>query len=113
MKAGAGNEAGAGFLPTPCTVNATCLSDSQTLLALAEEATAGKLPHDQAARAVRKLTGKAKEPASTMNKTIFGADGWTVIVSAPRKRTYDEIEQVLSLALGDVRHRIDSGRQFF
>jgi hypothetical protein len=35
-------------------------------------------------------------------------DGWKVVVSAKHKGCYEEVEQALSIALEEVRHRIDN-----
>jgi ParB family chromosome partitioning protein len=102
-----------GNIPARSAYEISKLSDPQSQAVLAAEAAAGKLPHDQAARAVRQRSGKAKTPARATNQTFFADSGWKVVVSAPRKGTYHEIEQALCLALEEVRLRIASGCQLF
>lgn len=80
---------------------------------LAQEAAAGNLPPEKAARAVRQRLGKAKAPARSTSQTFISEGGWKVVVSAPRKGTYFEIEQALSQALEEVRIRINSRCQLY
>lgn len=80
---------------------------------LAEKAAAGELSHNQAANAVRQRQGKQKPTPRTTKQTFFAENGWKVIVTAPKKGTYFEIEEALSAALAEVRHRINSGCQLF
>ena len=80
---------------------------------LAEKAAAGELSNNQAANAVRQRQGKQKPTPRTTKQTFFDENGWKVIVTAPKKGTYFEIEEALSAALAEVRHRINSGCQLF
>ena len=89
------------------------IPNAETQTDLAKKAAAGELSHSQAANAVRQRQGKPKPSPRTTKQTFFGDNGWKVIVSAPRKGTYFEIEEALSSALEEVRHRINSGCQLF
>ncbi len=76
-----------------------------------ELAAHGALSPAQAARAVRQRQGRARTYG--VRQTFFTERGWTVVVSAPRKGTYHDIEQALSQALEEVRHRIDNQRELY
>jgi ParB family chromosome partitioning protein len=89
------------------------LSNPQKQVELAELAAAGKLTHSQAVGAVRQRRGKQKPAARSTKLTFDGDNSWKVIVTAPRKGTYFEVEQALCIALEEVRHRIKSGCQRF
>lgn len=89
------------------------LPNPETQTALAKKTAAGELTHGQTVGAVRQRQGKPKPTPRTTRLTFDGDDGWKIIVSAPRKGTYFEIEHALSLALEEVRHRINSGCQLF
>ncbi len=80
---------------------------------LADKATAGRLSVDDAQSAARQRKGKAKVRPRGTKQTFLTENGWKVIVTAPRKGTYDDIEQAISAALDEVRHRIRSGMQLF
>lgn len=102
-----------GHIPARSAYELSRLTDPKKQAELAQEAAAGSLPPDKAARAVRQRLGKAKAPARSTSRTFVTEDGWKVVVSAPRKGTYFEIEQALCLALEEVRHRINSGCQIY
>ena len=89
------------------------LDDDDARRELARKAASGRLTHDQAAKAVRQRKGKrAAQPRST--KLTFQAEnGWRITVSAGRRGTYHEIEQALSQALDEVRHRIANNVRMF
>ena len=89
------------------------LPNADTQAVLAKKAAAGELSHNQAANAVRQRQGKPKPSPRTTKQTFFAENGWKVIVTAPRKGTYFEIEEALSAALDEVRHRINSGCQLY
>ncbi len=89
------------------------LPNADTQAALAQKAAAGELSPLQAANAVRQRQGKQKPASRTTKQTFFAENGWKVIVTAPKKGTYFEIEEALSTALDEVRHRINSGCQVF
>lgn len=86
-------------------------ADAQT--ALATKAAAGELSHIQAASAVRQRQGKQKPTPRATKQTFFAENGWKVIVTAPKKGTYFEIEAALSTALDEVQLRIKSGCQLY
>jgi len=89
------------------------LPNAETQAALAAKAAKGELSSSQAASAVRQRQGKTKPAPRTTNQTFFGENGWKVVVTGPTKGTYFEIEQALTLALEEVRIRINSGCQLF
>lgn len=89
------------------------LPNAETQTLLAKKAAAGELSHSQAANAVRQRQGKQKPSSRRTKQTFFADNGWKVIVTAPRKGTYFEIEEALSAALDEVRHRMNSGCQVF
>ena len=89
------------------------LPNAETQAALATKAAKGELSTIQAANAVRQRHGKPKPEPRTRELKFFGDNGWKVIVTGPRKGTYDEIEQALALALEEVRGRIKSRCQLF
>jgi ParB family chromosome partitioning protein len=103
----------AGAIPARAAYEISKLPDHAVQAALAGRAAGGGLSHDEAARAVRRLRGRPGNQPRATKQTFFGDNDWKVVVSAPRKGTYYEIEQALSLALEEVRHRIDSGCQLF
>ena len=66
-------------------------------------------PPAQSASAAGKRRDKPRH-----TKLCFPTEqGWKILVSAPRKGTYDEIEQALEEALAEVRHRIQNNVQIF
>jgi ParB family chromosome partitioning protein len=89
------------------------LADPNKQAELAQEAAAGNLPPEKAARAVRQRLGKAKPQPRSTTQTFFTEGGWKVVVSAPKKGSYFEIEQALCEALEEVRVRINSGCQIY
>jgi ParB family transcriptional regulator, chromosome partitioning protein len=89
------------------------LPSAEAQFVLAAKAAQGQLSSPQAAKAVRQRQGKSKPSARTTNQTFFGDKGWKVIVSGPKKGSYFDIEQVLTVALEEVRIRINSGCQLF
>ena len=89
------------------------LSNAAAQAKLAEKASAGELSHTQTSNAVRQRQGRAKLAARSTKQTFLSESGWKVIVTAPKKGTYFEIEQALSFALDEVRLRINSGCQLF
>jgi ParB family chromosome partitioning protein len=102
-----------GEIPARTAYELSRLTNAKKQAELVELAVAGSLPPEKAARAVRQRLGKAKARARSTRQTFTTEEGWKVVVSAPKKGTYHEIEQALSLALEEVKHRIDSGCQLF
>lgn len=84
---------------------------------IADRAASGNLTHEETARLVRQHRGKRRGQNSESRrhtKLCFPTEqGWEVVVSAPRKGTYEEIEQALEETLADVRHRIRNNVQIF
>jgi len=102
-----------GEIPARSAYEISKLPNAEAQASLAKMAATGELSHSQAASAVRQRKGKAKPSPRTTKQTFLSENGWKVIVTAPRKGTYFEIEQALVLALEDVRVRINSGCQLF
>ncbi len=89
------------------------LPNSDTQAVLAQKAAAGEMSHSQTANAVRQRQGKQKPSPRTTKQTFFAENGWKVIVTAPRKGSYLEIEEALVTALEEVRLRINSSCQMY
>jgi ParB family chromosome partitioning protein len=89
------------------------LKDMPQQRQLADRLATGNLTHEEAASAVRQRRGKRRDKPRSTKLTFPTELGWKVIVSAPRKGTYDEIEQALEEALAEVRHRIRNNVQIF
>jgi ParB family transcriptional regulator, chromosome partitioning protein len=85
------------------------LADERQQRALAERAAT----HAETARAVRQRRGVAAAKPRGTRQTFVTPDGWTVVVRCPRKGNYHEVEQALSIALDEVRHRIRNNVQLF
>ena len=80
---------------------------------LANRAAMGNLTNVEAARLVRQRRGKRRDKPRNTKLCFPTEQGWKVIVSAPQKGTYHEIEQALEEALTEVRHRIRNNVQIF
>ena len=103
----------AGQISTRSAYEISKLPNADTQTALATKAAAGELSHIQAASAVRQRQGKQKPTPRATKQIFFAENGWKVIVTAPKKGTYFEIEAALSTALDEVQLRIKSGCQLF
>ena len=101
------------MIPARSAYEISKLPNADAQADLAKKAAAGELSHNQAANAVRQRQGKQKPTPRTTKQTFFAENGWKVIVTAPKKGTYFEIEEALSTALEEVRLRINSGCQLF
>ena len=77
---------------------------------LTQSALNGKLTHQEATAAVRTRRGKRSLKSRGTKQVFFADDGWKVTVSAPKKGTYHDMEQALTVALEEVRHYIAQGR---
>ena len=80
---------------------------------LAENVTSRKLTHEQTARAVRKRKGRVAQKSTGTKQTFITSESWKVTVSASKKGTYWEIEEALTYALEEVRHRIKNNTRLF
>jgi ParB family chromosome partitioning protein len=93
------------------------LEDASQQRQLADRAASGNLTHEETARLVRRHRSKRRSKHREClrhTKLCFPTEqGWQVIVSAPRKGSYEEIEQALEEALAEVRHRIRNNVQVF
>ena len=102
-----------GVIPARSAYEISKLPNADAQAALANKAAAGALSHSQVANAVRQRQGKQKPPPRTTKQTFFAENGWKVIVTAPKRGTYFEIEEALSTALEEVRLRINGGCQLY
>jgi ParB family chromosome partitioning protein len=93
----------AGVIPARSAYEISKLPNIDAQTDLAKKAAAGELSHNQAANAVRQRKGKQKATPRTTKQTFFADNGWKVIVTAPKKGTYFEIEEALATALEEVR----------
>src|SRR5262249_27167603 len=89
------------------------LPNSETQAALAAKAAAGQLSSTQTANAVRQRQGKPKSATRITNQTFIGDNGWKVVVIGPKSGTYHDIEQALTVALDEVRTRINGRCKLF
>lgn len=103
----------AGSISSRSAYEISKLPNPETQTTLAAKAAKGELSASQAASAVRQRQGKPKPVARTTRQTFLSENGWKVVVTAPRKGTYFEMEQALAQALDEVRLRINSGCQIF
>jgi len=103
----------AGMISARAAQELAKLDAPQVQQGLARRIAAGELNVAQTERAVRQRKGKPK-PAPRGTRQVFVADdGWKVTVTGPQKGTYHHIELALSLAIEEVRHRIEQGRPLF
>jgi ParB family chromosome partitioning protein len=89
------------------------LPSSSAQKTLARRAGNGDLTCEQTAKAVRQRKGRSKPRSPATHLTFTTEDGWKIVVSAPRKGRYEEVEQALSVAMEEVRHRIRNNVQMF
>ncbi|MHB8954579.1 MAG: ParB/RepB/Spo0J family partition protein [Pirellulaceae bacterium] len=89
------------------------LQDESQQRKIADQAAAGSLTHEQAARAVRQLRGKRRDQPRGTQLCFPTEHGWKVVVSARRKGTYHEVEQAIEEVLAEVRHRIRNRVQIY
>ena len=103
----------AGQIPARAAYELSKLEDVSQQRQLADRAATGHLTHEKAASAVRQRRGKSRHSPRSTKLTFPTEHGWKIIVSSPRKGTYDEIEQALMEVLAEVRHRIQNNVQLF
>ena len=89
------------------------LQDTNAQKKLADRSADENLTSQQTANAVRQRKGKANAKPRATRLTFPTEDGWKVVVSASRMGSYEEVEQALSNALDEVRHRIQNNVQLF
>ncbi len=76
---------------------------------LAADVTDGKLSHSETRNRVRLTKGKSGKLKSAGTKLTFTpTENHRIVVTSPVKTTYAAIEEALSMALDDVRHRIEN-----
>jgi len=89
------------------------LPDPSAQREIARQAAAGKLTCQQTAQTVGKRRRKAAGRAEHTHLTFPADGGWRVVVTTKRKGSYQEVEQALSAAIEEVRHRIRNNVQLF
>ena len=90
------------------------LDDTQTQLVMAGKAASGELSHAKAVDQVKQRRGANGPKPRVGLHQVFVSDGdIKVTVTATSKRNYHELEQALSEALDDVRHRIRNNIKLF
>lgn len=87
------------------------LDDDEARRTVAQKAVHDGLTRDQTADVVREQKGKANRPNRGTHLTFVTESGWKVVVSANRKGTYAEVEEVVLTALEEVRHRLRNNVQ--
>jgi ParB family chromosome partitioning protein len=107
------DQVAAGEVPARTAYELSKLDNQHRQVELAQRAAAGAITAEQAGKQVRKLRGKSKTPSRLIRQTFPSEGGWKVVVSGPAKGTFGHIEQALSNALEEVRHRIKCGRPLF
>jgi len=90
------------------------LPEDDQIRQLSQRAAHGKLTHQQAARAVKSRTGKGRhKPTRGTQLTFVVGHGWRVSVAGKSRDNYHEVEQALTEALDEVRHRIQNNVQLY
>ena len=102
-----------GDVPARSAYEISRLTDERQQRELADQAAANRLTHLRAASAVRQRKGRAKPKPRGTRQTFVTPEGWKVLITAQRKANYHEVEQALSYALDEVRHRIRNNVQLF
>ncbi len=102
-----------GQIPARSAYELSKLKSDDSRRVLAQRAAAGTLTHPQAVQAVRQRRGKAPQKPRSVKQTFTTEEGWKVVVSAPKKGNYFDIEEALLAALEEVRHRIANNVQLF
>ncbi len=102
-----------GDVPARSAYEISRLTDVRQQRELADQAADKRLTHLRAANAVRQRKGRAKPKPRGTRQTFVTPEGWKVLVTAQRKANYHEVEQALSYALDEVRHRIRNNVQNF
>jgi ParB family chromosome partitioning protein len=108
-----GKRVDAGEISARAAYELSKLDDPRQQRQLAEQAAAGKLTHEQAARLVRQRRGKRRNASRHTTLSFATELGWKVVVTSQRKGTYQEVEEALEDALAEVRHRIQNNVQIF
>lgn len=101
-----------GELPARSAYELSKLDDDTLRRTLADDAVAGRLSHDQAARAVRQRKG-TRSGSRKLRLTFPTESGWKVIVTSGRRGGYAEVEHALREALEEVQRRIENNVQLY
>lgn len=89
------------------------LKDPDVKRELANQAAAGKLTHDQAAKAVRQRKGKPAAAPRGIHRSFIAQSGIKTVVSSPKKGSYHDVRQALVEAIEEVDHCIENNVQLF
>lgn len=101
----------AGTLPKSSAYELSKLADKKAQSELAAKAASGTLPHARTVKQVNQRRGrKVSTKEKNLHQVLFAENGLRVTVSAPRKASYHEVEEALSQAIDEIRHRIKNGR---
>jgi ParB family chromosome partitioning protein len=103
----------AGRIPAYSAYEISRLGHEEARRELANQAVAGKLTYQQAAKAVRQRRGKPKVRPRGVRQTFILESGWTVIVSSKRHGNYHEMVEALRDVVDEVEHRIANNIQLF
>ncbi|TWU54714.1 Chromosome-partitioning protein Spo0J [Rubripirellula tenax] len=86
-------------------------SDDQILAAFNSLDRSGDYSAAKAQNQVKQRRGKST-PSKTRTKLTFASEhGIKVVVSASKQCNYEQVEEALSIALAEVRHRLDNNTQ--
>lgn len=99
----------AGTLAKSSAYELSKLTSKQAQVELAQKAATNKTPHVKIVRQANKRRGRAIGRQG-VKQTFIAESGIEVCVSSTAKVNYHEIEQALTEAIDDVRHRINNGR---
>lgn len=103
----------AGELPARSAYEIGKVQNQKTQQELARQAAAGKLTHQQAAKAARQRRGRKRAHSHSTHRTFIAERGYKVLVTAPTRGTYHDIRHALQLALDEVDHCIANNVGFF
>ena len=104
----------AGTLAKSSAYEISKLKDAQTQAAIAGKAASGELPHAKAVDQIKQRRGaKDAKPRAGLHQVFVSDGGLKVTVTAKSKTNYHEVEQALSDAREEVRHRIRNNITLF
>jgi ParB family chromosome partitioning protein len=107
------NDIDSGKISARAAYEISKLPNSNAQRELARRATSATLTCNETVKAVRTRRGKARHGRPGTHLTFLTEVGWKVTVSNKRKAPYEEVEQALSDAVEEVRHRIRNRVRLF
>lgn len=102
-----------GDVPARAAYEISRLSDAGQQRELAAQTAERRISTAKTANAVRQRQGIRKPKPRGLRQTFVTPEGWKVLVTAPRKANYHEVEQALQYALEEVQLRIRNNVQLF